>query len=86
MRLAPIWFLVFALAGEWVTTEPGTRVCRLQQTIVYGMILTPSFCADWQAPFRAPQYGETIPLDQGWWRRAPGGDGYQIHTEKGWVP
>ncbi len=82
-RVVPIIFSVILLAGEWVTTESGDRICRATITIHAATPLSPEMCDDWQ--IRKPQYGETIEQYRAWLRLTPRG-GYQIHTEKGWRP
>lgn len=93
-RFALTALSVIALAGEWVSTPGGQRVCQLAYTLEHGMVLTPDFCMSWQAPFYQLSRGEPIPFRQGWIRRAPNPDvaggrwgTLQIHIEgKGWVP
>lgn len=76
--------LSFAMAGQWVTTSAGDRVCQLTQPIARGMALNAGFCKDWQPGFTAPQRGDMIPFREGWARNL---DGLQIHVEgEGWVP
>lgn len=78
----------FALAGDWVSTPDGRRVCRLAQDLEHGMILPISFCMSWQDGFHQPIRGEQISRD--YVRTRPTRDGWgtmQIHIEgKGWVP
>lgn len=86
MRKVAATLLSFAMAGQWVTTPAGDRVCRLTQPIARGMTLSSGFCEDWQPSFTAPQRYETIPFHQGW-ARNPFGGWLQIHVEgEGWVP
>ncbi len=82
---------VIALAGEWVTTPDGRRVCRLAQTLEHGMMMPVSFCMSWQDGFSAPAYAQSLPFRDGYLRtnRHPGAawGTLQIHVEgRGWVP
>lgn len=86
MRKLAATLLSFAMAGQWVSTPAGDRVCRLTQPIARGMTLSSGFCEDWQPGFHAPQNAEMIPFRDGW-ARNPFGNGLQIHVEgEGWVP
>ncbi len=82
-RVVPIIFGVILLAGEWITTESGERICRAAVPIYSETTLSPGLCEDWQV--RRPQYGEDIAPYSAWLRAKPTG-GYQIHTERGWRP
>jgi hypothetical protein len=85
MRHAFGFFLLFVMAGDWVTTPEGVPVCRLTTTIVPGMTLRFGFCEDWQPGFSPAQPAQQFPFNQGWIR--PAWPGVQIHVEnKGWVP
>lgn len=84
MKHLPALLLSFAVAGQWVTTPAGDRVCRLKQSIAVGMTLQVNFCENWQPGFTAPQRYQTMPFREGWVRNF----GYlQLHVEgEGWVP
>lgn len=78
----------FALAGDWITTSSGTRVCQLRYDLSSGMTLYPGFCENWQPPFQPPAYAAPYPVREGWIRSNwPAQPGIQLHVEgKGWVP
>lgn len=88
-RAAATILAVIALAGEWVSTPDGRRVCRLAVDIQHGMLLPVSFCMSWQDGFGPPIRGQSFSrdyirarrnLDVNWGT-------LQIHIEgKGWVP
>lgn len=81
--------LTFALAGQWVTTPAGDRVCRLTISIEQTMTLQPGFCEDWQPGFVPLQRGMTFPFHEGWVRRSapwPAQGYIQLHVEGQWVP
>ena len=84
-RLAHI-AIAFALAGDWITTAAGARVCQLRYDLSNGMTLQPGFCENWQPPFQPPYYAQPAPFHEGWIRRCPYSS-IQLHVEgKGWVP
>lgn len=79
--------LAFAVAGQWITKEDGTKVCRLSMDLVTDMtMLPPSFCQDWQPGFTPIRQGQPFPMNQGWIRFDPDGPGFQFHVENNWVP
>ncbi len=86
MRKIIVALAIYALAGEWLTTEDGRRVCRLTVTLQTGITIDSGFCVDQQSGFRRLQQGMTYPTEEGWVRVIPG-RGVQFHTERnGWVP
>lgn len=86
-RLAPTLLGLIALAGEWVSTPDGRRVCQLRYSIVSESRLQPGFCENWQTPFVPPLYAEPYPVRDGWIRSAWPSPGIQLHIEgKGWRP
>lgn len=80
-----ILFTVFAFAGQWITTEDGTRVCRLTQDLQTFKVLSHGFCDDWQPGYQRLQNGMTFPFSEGWVRRLPLST-IQLHIENKWVP
>lgn len=82
------WTLLaaLALAGEWITTPEGARVCKLTEPLEPYRILQPSFCGDWQPGFIPLQRGMTFPFREGWVRPNPDGYYIQFHVEDRWVP
>lgn len=83
-----------ALAGDWVSTPDGQRVCQLTSTPAMHSIIGSGFCENWQLPYRQVQHGEQIPFSQGWIRRVKPMAFWetrwgtmQVHIEgKGWLP
>lgn len=91
-RNSALVLAAIAIAGDWVTTPEGKRVCQLSYTLDHGSVMSPDFCMNWQPPFNRVERGQMIPFGEGWVRRVKPGwasrwGTMQIHIEgKGWVP
>lgn len=92
-KIATTALAAIALAGEWITTTDGRRVCQLAHAIEYYQTLLPGFCMSWQPGFVPLEHrGQPYPFGSGWIRKvsSPNDNGYgtlQLHIEgKGWVP
>lgn len=71
----------FAKAGDWVTAEDGTRVCRLKVNLYCGKSSSPSDFEEWQFPI--PVSGDPIDKTPGF---RSDGRVCQMHIDGKWVP